>query len=206
MALIKCPECGKEVSNSAKLCPNCGFPIAQRSTTPEPQYKPQTTATKKKKKGSFSNYLALVCAIFIVVYLYSNKPEEKVNTANFQHKKTETSYGEKTTTPTPIEYAEVSVNRMMAELENNALSASEKYEDKYLEITGKLDVIDSSGKYISLYPDNKYSFVGVQCYIKNEEQKQKVSSMIKGDTVTLKGKCTRVGEVFGYSLDIDEIE
>lgn len=27
MALIKCPECGKEVSDMAPKCPNCGFPI-----------------------------------------------------------------------------------------------------------------------------------------------------------------------------------
>ena len=27
MALIKCPECGKEISDLAKSCPNCGFPI-----------------------------------------------------------------------------------------------------------------------------------------------------------------------------------
>ena len=25
MALIKCPECGKEISNKAKNCPNCGY-------------------------------------------------------------------------------------------------------------------------------------------------------------------------------------
>lgn len=25
MALIKCPECGKNISNTAKVCPNCGF-------------------------------------------------------------------------------------------------------------------------------------------------------------------------------------
>nr|QGT50978.1 hypothetical protein Firmicute1046_0540 [uncultured Firmicutes bacterium] len=29
MALIKCPECGKEVSDSAKVCLNCGYPIAE---------------------------------------------------------------------------------------------------------------------------------------------------------------------------------
>ena len=28
MALIKCSECGKEVSDKAKACPNCGNPIA----------------------------------------------------------------------------------------------------------------------------------------------------------------------------------
>ena len=25
MALIKCSECGKEISDKAKLCPHCGF-------------------------------------------------------------------------------------------------------------------------------------------------------------------------------------
>ena len=27
MALIKCPECGKEISDKAKACPNCGCPL-----------------------------------------------------------------------------------------------------------------------------------------------------------------------------------
>ena len=27
MALINCPECGKEVSDSAEMCPNCGYSI-----------------------------------------------------------------------------------------------------------------------------------------------------------------------------------
>lgn len=29
MALIKCPECGKEVSDKAQACINCGCPIAE---------------------------------------------------------------------------------------------------------------------------------------------------------------------------------
>ena len=27
MALIVCPECGKQVSDQAETCPNCGYPI-----------------------------------------------------------------------------------------------------------------------------------------------------------------------------------
>lgn len=27
MALITCPECGREVSDKATSCPNCGYPI-----------------------------------------------------------------------------------------------------------------------------------------------------------------------------------
>jgi uncharacterized membrane protein YdbT with pleckstrin-like domain len=30
MALINCPECGKQVSTAAKSCPSCGFPIAEK--------------------------------------------------------------------------------------------------------------------------------------------------------------------------------
>lgn len=27
MALIKCPECSKEISSSAQSCPTCGYPV-----------------------------------------------------------------------------------------------------------------------------------------------------------------------------------
>src|SRR5262245_62028963 len=29
MALINCPECGKQVSTAAKACPYCGYPVAE---------------------------------------------------------------------------------------------------------------------------------------------------------------------------------
>jgi hypothetical protein len=30
MALINCPECGKQVSTEAQTCPGCGYPIAEK--------------------------------------------------------------------------------------------------------------------------------------------------------------------------------
>jgi membrane protein YdbS with pleckstrin-like domain len=35
MALIDCPECGKQVSTAATTCPSCGYPVA--SQLPQPQ-------------------------------------------------------------------------------------------------------------------------------------------------------------------------
>lgn len=32
MAMMKCPECGKEISDLASKCPNCGFPIGFESS------------------------------------------------------------------------------------------------------------------------------------------------------------------------------
>lgn len=33
MALINCPECGKEISDSAMNCPNCGYPMQVESAS-----------------------------------------------------------------------------------------------------------------------------------------------------------------------------
>ncbi len=30
MALINCKECGKEISDMAKMCPHCGYPIKKK--------------------------------------------------------------------------------------------------------------------------------------------------------------------------------
>src|SRR5512146_1335411 len=30
MALIQCPDCGRQVSSEAAACPGCGYPIAER--------------------------------------------------------------------------------------------------------------------------------------------------------------------------------
>lgn len=50
MALIKCPECGKEISDRAEACPNCAYPIAQLSgnhKTSEETEKTQGIAVQK---------------------------------------------------------------------------------------------------------------------------------------------------------------
>lgn len=96
---------------------------------------------------------------------------------------------------------------MNADLESNAASAKDKYEEQYIEITGKLSVIDSDGKYISLTdPDDEWDLVGIMCYIESDEQLDEVKELSTGDDVTVGGKVTNVGEIVGYSIDIDYIK
>lgn len=54
--------------------------------------------------------------------------------------------------------------------------------------------------------DDNYMFRSVTCRIKTDEQLEKVKTLSKGDTITVKGKVTDVGELLGYSLNIDSIE
>lgn len=156
-----------------------------------------------KKKGGKLKWVVLAVVAIGVIGTIGGNSDSSTSTSSTS---TKAESAKEADTPAPIEYTSVSVNDMMSQLDDNALGASDKYKGQYLEITGRLGTIDSSGKYISLYPDDEYAIIGVQCQIKNDEQRSKVASMAKGDTVTLKGKCTTVGEVLGYSVDIEEIE
>lgn len=59
MALMHCPECGKEISDQAVSCPNCGYPL-----------KPDTTlvVVRKKLPGRGFGIAGLVLGILGVVY------------------------------------------------------------------------------------------------------------------------------------------
>lgn len=157
----------------------------------------------RKKGGKLKWVVLAVVAVGVIGAVGGNSDS---NTTSSSSTSAKTESVKEVDTPTPIEYTAVSVNDMMSDLDSNAMGASDKYKGKYLEITGKLNNIDAAGKYIDLMADGDFEIIGVQCYIKSDDQKAKIASMSKGDTVTLKGKCTDVGEVLGYSLDIEEIE
>ena len=106
-----------------------------------------------------------------------------------------------------IEYVDVTTDELSDALDANAMNASETYKDKYFAVTGRLSNIDASGKYISLVDINdELSFNCIQCNIKSDEQLEKVKKMTTGDTVTVRGKITDVGEFLGYTMDIDSID
>lgn len=66
MAMINCPECGKEISDKADKCPNCGCPI--KENTPQP-YQPVivNNSTPEKKNGSCLKTVLIVIGVFIVI-------------------------------------------------------------------------------------------------------------------------------------------
>ena len=188
--MTTCKTCGKEMARSAKVCPSCGA---------------------KNKKPFFTRpwFIAIVALIIIGAIASGGKSESGNTTAvadktNSNNSEVKDNTAENTTIA--IEYVDYTVDDLMAQLEENALKASNDHKGENVRITGKLNNIDSSGKYISLVPNTDFAIIGVQCYIKNDETKAKVAELSKDSLVTLTGKITDVGEVLGYSLNIDKIE
>ncbi len=123
-----------------------------------------------------------------------------------ENKPTETKGNTVATTQTTKEPLVITVDTLVAELRENALKASTTYKDQYVEVTGKLVNIDSSGKYFSLgILTDDFSLDTVMCYIKSEHL-ETVMEFQTGQKVTVIGTITSVGELMGYSIKIETIK
>lgn len=168
-------------------------------------------ALRNKNKKTTCAKLGIVFAIisFIIGFAaWGSSDKEEVSTnqstdaiVNIESTEAPTP----TPTEVPIEYIQCTVDELIDILDTNALKAEKTYQDQYLEVTGRLAVIDSDGDYISLHPiNNKWAFQGIQCSIENEEQLNHVLDLSVDDTVTVRVQCKSIGEVLGYSADIIE--
>lgn len=192
MSMIICKECGKEFSDKAPACPNCACPnenIKNEVNTSAP-------AKNKKKRGCCSTFLFAFLIIVILVAILGNTDSKETDKSNNKVEEKENVV---------IEYKKVDADTLIELLDSNALKAEKEYQDAYLEVTGKLSVIDSDGKYISISSSDPFSFMGIQCYIKNESQLNKVLEMEVGDVIVVKGQISEIGEVLGYTMDIDDL-
>lgn len=184
--MVTCKHCGEEIAASAKTCPKCGG---------------------KNKKPIYKRpwFIALI-AIIVIGAIGSSGSDEPSDESGAHGNQVDSSVsGTEAQTP-EITYTAYTVSELMNDLNGNAMKAADKYKDQYVEITGRLNVIDSSGKYISIVPtDEEFAILGVQCFITTEDQKAVVMDMSIDDTLVVKGKITGVGEVMGYSLDIAEV-
>ena len=185
-----CKYCSSEIPAGAKICPNC--------------------RKKQGKSGCLIAVIAVVVILVLVGIASGGGSDDKTSSSSSQGSTTAQSSSSATSSASSEEtvtYTAYTVDEMMDDLNTNAMNASDKYKNQYIEITGKLESIDSDGKYISVLPENEeFAIIGVSCYIKSDEQKDVIKTKTMGDTITLRGKCTKVGDVLGYSLDIDSID
>jgi membrane protein YdbS with pleckstrin-like domain len=66
MALIDCPECGKEVSTAAVTCPSCGFPVAAQAAQAA---QPAHDTLLAEVRPSWWNFFWYLCFCWLIVPL-----------------------------------------------------------------------------------------------------------------------------------------
>ena len=159
--------------------------------------------TYVEKKPIYKKWWFILLVVILVISVASNigkKGDSKTENSATQ------STENKTETKKEIVYEKTTAKQLISDLEGNALKAAETYKGKDYEITGVLGNIDAQGAYITIDPSkDAFILTGVQAYIKNDDQKKVVTELSKGDKIVVKGKIKDVGELMGYSVDIDEI-
>lgn len=180
---MNCKKCGNEIDKNAVICLNCGCKVKK------PIY----------KKWWF---WAIIVILVIVIGIAAGGNDEINNTS------TDTTSSSQTSSKTETKsYEKIELQTMIDDLKGNALKAEKTYNNKYVEITGKITNFDSAGSYISIESVNAgdFNLDTVLCKINNSEQLDALLEKSTGDIVTIRGKVISVGEVLGYSVKIEEI-
>jgi len=118
---------------------------------------------------------------------------------------TEVAVSDKSSTEVAVNEPAIKVTaaQLIKDLEANALAVANTYDDKLVTVTGKLSNIDASGDYFSLEAAD-FFFVNVTINI-DDSFLDTVSGFTKGQTVTVTGKVTGVGEILSYSITAESI-
>lgn len=92
--------------------------------------------------------------------------------------------------PEVEEVISITAKQLFAAYDANEFAADEKYEGKLLEVSGKIDSIDTDilgTPYITL-PVGPYSLFSVQCYFDRDE-KANLAKLKKGRNIVIRGTC-----------------
>lgn len=193
-----CKNCGNEVDDKAVACPKCGVAVKE----------------EKKKKAIFKKWWFWVIIGVLVIAISagssgdSDTPTDTNNGSSVGTKVDTTTAPVETTKVPEITYEKMDLQQMLDDLKANALKAEKTYQNKNVEVVGKIKNFDSDGSYISIEPVNadEWNFTTVMCDIENDDQLNFLLEKAVGDTVTIKGKITSVGEILGYNIKMAEVQ
>lgn len=188
MSKKTCPKCNAEITESkAKACESCGASLKA------PIYKKW--------------WFWVIIALGVLIIASTGSTEETNQDSSSPATSASSQISSVNNQNSKKTYEIVDLQKMLDDLNENALRAESTYQNKYVQVTGKIVNFDSDGAYISIEPKNasEWNFETVQCYIKTDSQRDFLMNKSKGDIVTIKGKITSIGEILGYSINIDEI-
>jgi len=99
----------------------------------------------------------------------------------------------------------VSARKLVDDLESNAYNAKSTYLNKYVQVKGQVSGIDANGKYFNIDPvGDHWNFTDISCFLAKDKRSM-AASLSKGKEVTVVGTITLVGEILGYSIQVESI-
>lgn len=196
MALIKCPECGKDVSDTIKSCIHCGFvlptknnddlnsaEVSETKTDPvvSTESKPDITSKEKIDNSKDDSSVGIKFLIGIIVTIgilifFSAIADSCVNT-NLN-----------TTVATTAPILPMDLLFIKNDIEENEIRAKETHEGKRYRITAKVEQVTERYVVVSSPVLSRGSYA-VKLYHNNQSF---VKSISKDDIITFEGTLTNI--------------
>jgi hypothetical protein len=89
MALIKCPECNKQISDRVKACPHCGYPLVDEGSNAQEPLQVNVTSIKLNngKGKSFKKLIIMIVALasiaaFAVILIKKKQKDDYIDRLN----------------------------------------------------------------------------------------------------------------------------
>ena len=170
MALIKCPECEKEISDKAKSCPHCGCPLNEDNSMSS--YIDENSIVKSEPKKPDKKIIIIVLAVIlaiavgIIIFLIT-KPDDSdskktLNTVDTTATTTVTTTVTTTTTTTaattttkPIAF----FNRKNRRAPVNSYVEQDAIDYTMLHMTENLNAIFPDGNFEFQYDEDSESYI-----------------------------------------------
>ncbi|WP_457556362.1 zinc-ribbon domain-containing protein [Candidatus Pyrohabitans sp.] len=177
MGLVKCKECGAEISSKAKECPHCGH----------------DNRSWWGRRHIVTKAFIVFFGLMFVAALFGGGEEGSTSTGP-------------AATPPPKEYIDISFNEFdsLFGMEGSLTDAQkkvefEKYKGKYVRWTCELvDVSESLMMSLRCKPSTFTSDMSVKL---RSDQKEKALEIPKGAMVTFEARLKSYGELLGHSAD-----
>lgn len=188
MGMINCKDCGKEMSDAALACPNCGKPAKQQEVRSVGLllgigifFVPLLFGWLTLRKGH-SNMARGVTfgwmALFLV--LYANRKDDHSEPSQRTAVRAESAQ-------TETKVMEVQVHEILAAYKGNEVGADNTYKGKRVKISGvvddvKKDILDSL--YVTVGTGAQFEIPQVQAFFE-DEMNDRLAKLQKGQRITV---------------------
>jgi hypothetical protein len=166
-----CSKCRLDIDKKAKKCPYCG---------------------KRQYGNGIYIFLGILMCMGILAFIFDNDPESDtaktseplISTVQTSEPKAEGKSDEKV-------YIQITSTELIDQFNNNSVKCKQLYDGELLEVTGKVQSVGEDilgNTYVCLGHDTDFTFVGIQCYAKNEAVINKISELKENDIIIVQGK------------------
>lgn len=199
MSLVKCPECGKDVSDAATSCPNCGHPIhARPASPPASSAAPATEKMRAGKKAPLGSVGAFVAFIIVGLLLPDSpgqaaqgnqaKIEDGTQQTQEATQQEQAKIADEAKIRSKLIAAAMTPKAIWSDFNANEVAAENKYKDKIISIKGKINIIktDMAGNPMISFSIDNYGLKTIQCFFSSDE-KGSIGSLSKGQRIIVSG-------------------